>query len=748
MAAIATLRPAPASNPGMRGLPLLFALLCATPVLAVVPSSAAPATIPRLGAAIAIDGVLDEPAWQQAASIAVDNEIEPGDNIRGPATAILRIGYTSDALYLAFHVQVPDPARIRAHLTDRDAAGKDDFVGVMLDTFDDRRRNYEFFVNPLGIQMDFIRDEATDDEDDSWDGLWSSAGRITTQGYDVEVRIPFSTLRFRGGEGARHWGLIAFLNYPRDLRHQIANVVVPRGNSCLLCVAARVEGMAGVQQGRNVTLMPTLTTTDAQTRDAAGDDWRGAGTTIEPGLDLSWAPTPDLTLNATLNPDFSQVESDDAQLDLTSNFALLFPEKRPFFMEGADYFNTQFNVLYTRQIADPDFGLRVTGRTDHGAYGAFVARDAVTSLLVPGVMGSGFTEIDQPAQVAVARYRHDLDAHTSLGVIATARHGDGYHNDMAGFDGRWQNGRHRFSAQVLRSDAGYPLALGLEDPSPSGTAWRGEYNFDSRNWAFDLEHERVDYGFRADLGFIGQVGYDKSLLGGDHLWYFDGARINRVRLHSDFDTTHRYDGQLLEREFETKLTLDGPRQSSFGIHGLARKRLWNDVLFDESYINLFVDLVPRSGMDIGGSLRFGPQIDLTATRKGQGRYFDIYGNFRFGRGLSLDVDLFQQGLRRDGGTAFEATVLDTRFGWQFDPRQRLRIAVQASNIARNPALYATAVARRVRDVGAQLIYSYKINPSTALHAGGTLGGFLDDEHPTLFASSRGVFLKLSYGWQP
>ena len=104
MAAIATLRPAPASNPGMRGLPLLFALLCATPVLAVVPSSAAPATIPRLGAAIAIDGVLDEPAWQQAASIAVDNEIEPGDNIRGPATAILRIGYTSDALYLAFHV--------------------------------------------------------------------------------------------------------------------------------------------------------------------------------------------------------------------------------------------------------------------------------------------------------------------------------------------------------------------------------------------------------------------------------------------------------------------------------------------------------------------------------------------------------------------------------------------------------------------------------------------------------------------
>jgi len=119
-----------------------------------------------------------------------------------------------------------------------------------------------------------------------------------------------------------------------------------------------------------------------------------------------------------------------------------------------------------------------------------------------------------------------------------------------------------------------------------------------------------------------------------------------------------------------------------------------------------------------------------------------------GRGLEFDFDAFRQSLARDGGTAFSATVLDLRMGWQIDPRQRLRIAAQASTVNRDPALYADAVNRHARDIATQLIYSYKVNPRTALYAGGTLGGFLDDNNPDLFASSRGVFLKVSYGWQP
>ncbi|CAA9327159.1 MAG: CBM9 [uncultured Lysobacter sp.] len=705
--------------------------------------------IPAIDGDIVIDGRLDEAAWSQAVPVELGYEISPGDNTPAPVRTTMRMATTPDALYLAFRALEPDPSKIRAHLTDRDGAFSDDFVGVMLDTFDDRRRAYEFFVNPLGVQMDLIREEATGNEDASWDGLWTSAGQVTSEGYDVEIRIPFSTLRFRDTDVVKRWGVIGFRSYPRNIRHQLANVAVPRGGNCLLCHAAKVEGMEDARQGRNLEVVPTLTLTDAQSRAGRGGDWQGDGLQIEPGVDIAWAPTPNLTLNATLNPDFSQVESDRAQLDLTSNFALYFPEKRPFFMEGADYFNTPFQVLYTRQVADPDYGARITGRTGSGAYGAFAARDSVTQLLVPGVLGSGFEILEQPADVFVGRYRHDLNPSASLGLVATARHGDGYRNDVVGVDGRWQQGNHTATAQALRSDSVYPLALDFDNAAPAGNALRGEYAYDSRNWFMSTWAEQIDPGFRADLGFIGQVGYDKGQVGGGRNWFFDkGSRLTRAQLYADFDITHRFDGQLLEREVEARLSFNGPLQSNFGLHGMSRVRFWDELLFDEAYLRAFANLTPRSGVQIGGSFRAGPQIDIAASRRGHGRFFDVYAELSFGRGLAFNVNLFQQSLRRDGGTAFEATVLDTRMAWQLDPRQRVRLTLQASHVDKDPALYVEPVNRRARDIGAQLIYSYKINPRTAAYVGGTLGGFMDDEQRDLFASTRGLFVKLSYGWQP
>ena len=728
-------------------LPLLLPLLLLVPA-AHASGPGAAIDIPRLSAGIEVDGSVAEAAWQDAATISLAYEIRPGDNTTPPARTTMRIGHTDDALYLAFIAHDPDPARIRAHLTDRDDAFNDDFVGVMLDTFDDNRRNYEFFVNPLGVQMDLIREESSGNEDASWDGLWSSAGRMTADGYEVEIRIPFSTLRFRDTDGARRWGVIAYRNYPRNVRRQFANVVVPRGGNCLLCQSAAIQGMAGVRQGSNLEIVPTLTVTDAQSRDSRDGQWHGDGLRIEPGVDVAWTPSPNFTVNATVNPDFSQVESDAAQLDLASNFALYVPEKRPFFMEGADDFNTPFQVLHTRQIADPDFGLRITGRTASGAYGAFVAHDATTQLLLHDALGSTIAILDQAADVAAGRYRHDINPHASVGVVATVRRGNDYHNGVVGFDGRWQQGNHTASAQVLRSQSKYPDALGLVEDEPEGNAWQLDYAYDLRNWSFNGWHTVVDPGFRADLGFIGQVGYDKSLVGGSHTWFGDdGARITSTRWSADFDITHRHDGQLLEREFESQLRFEGPMQSSFGVQGLARDRYWNGVVYDESYINVFGNWFPLANVQLGGNVRIGPQIDLFASRTGQGRYISAWGDMSIGIAHSLEFDLFRQSLERDGGTAFAATVLDTRYAWQIDTRQRLRISLQASRIDKDQSLYLDPVNVRSRDIAAQIVYSWKLNPRTAIYAGGTLGAFLDDDNPDLFASSRAAFIKLSYGWQ-
>lgn len=750
--------------PSPRPHPLFLACLLATCAPAFAQTPPPPAAdyvpggrIPLLQGDIAIDGKLDEAAWAGALVQEVAYDIQPGDNTPAPVRTIVRLGYTNDALYVAFHSLDEDPSEVLAHLRDRDAAFSDDWVGVFLDTFDDQRRGYELIVNPLGVQGDLIRDESNTEntEDSSWDGLWSSAGQLTAEGYDVEIRIPFSTLRFRGGPQDQRWGISLFRNYPRDKRHQLTSHKSPRDSNCFPCTWAKYDGMAGVQQGRNLEIVPTLTMGKTQTRDNAGDAWHSDDTSIEPGVDVSWAPSPAMTLNATLNPDFSQVETDQLQLDVNSSFALFYQEKRPFFLEGADYFNSQFDVLYTRQIADPDFGLRTTGRTGSGAYGAIVARDATTLVLVPGVQGSGFAQLDQKADVAVGRYRYDINKHTSVGVIGTFREGDDYANNVAGVDARWQEGAHTATAQFLRSQSEYPAEIVDEyadelgdDDTPSGNAWRAEYTFSNRNWNFDTWHMDIDPGFRADLGFMGQVGYDKSLVGGGYTWYRDDKPINRINWYADFDITHRFDGQLLEREFESSLKFQGPMQSTFTLHGMTRARYWQGTLFDEHYVDVNGEFHPTGNVLLGAYATVGTMIDLLANETGRRELVELWGNASIGRGLSLNWDVTRQRMRRDGGTAFEATLVNAGGSWQFDPRQRLRLTLQGSEVLRDQALYTDSVNEKARDWATQLVYSYKVNPRTALYAGGSYGAFMDDDHPELFGNTRSVFVKLTYGWQP
>ena len=728
-------------------LALVGGLLLALAAPAV--AAAGPLQVPRVVGEVVIDGRLDDPFWASAATVDLAFENQPGDNLPASVKTTVWIAHTDDAVLLAFRAQDPDPTKIRAFLRDRDALYRDDFVGVMLDTFDDQRRAYEFFVNPLGVQADLIKDEATGNEDDSWDGLWTSAARITATGYDVEMRIPLATLRFKDTDGVRRWGASFLRVRPREHRFTYANQRVERGNRCYLCTFDKLEGFSGVQPGSNLEITPTLTVINAQSRDAPGAPWLSEGTDIEPGLDVAWAPSPNFTLNAALNPDFSQVESDQAQLDLNTSFALFFPEKRPFFLEGADYFNTPLSVLYTRQIADPDAGLRLTGRNGKQAYGAIVARDAVTQLLVPGVLGSGLRFLDQPADVLVGRYRYDLSKATTLGAIGTYRGGDDYGNALAGFDGRWQEGIHTLRGQWLRSQSRYPGTLGLVDTAPQGNAFFTHYNVGKRNWNANLQHTRIDPGFRADLGFVSQVGFERSLIGGSHTWFGkDGATISRVSVSGDWDITHRFDGQLLERELEGYFNISAAREIQANVGGVTRERFWDGQLFDETFLTAYAQMTARPGLQLGAFFRAGDQLDLAASRLGRIRQWDPFVTMDIGRGINLNLNYSQQRLQRDGGTAFDAQLVDARASWQLDPRQRVRLSVQGSQGERDQRLYTRPVNQRARNVAAQLLYSYKLNPRSAVYAGYSHGAFADDRIDTLFDSDRSVFLKLSYAWQP
>ncbi|MCB1561477.1 MAG: hypothetical protein KDI75_10365, partial [Xanthomonadales bacterium] len=447
-------------------------------------------------------------------------------------------------------------------------------------------------------------------------------------------------------------------------------------------------------------------------------------------------------------PDFSQVEVDQAQLDLNTTFALFFPEKRPFFLEGADYFSTPMNVVYTRNVADPDYGLRVTGRQSRHTYGVFAAQDAVTGVLLPGVLGSGFGFIEDESLAAAGRYRYDFDGQASVGAVATLRRGGEYQNRLVGADGRWQSGPHTLTGQYLSTSTENPPAFGLPQEQDGDGVYAG-YHYSSRNWGFYANHQRLDGGFRADLGFITQVGYDKTVIGGSRTWHGeDGARINRMRLNGDWDITHDEAGNVLEREVEAYFSVNGPMQSFVQIGGLRRDRFWAGGLFDEHWLMMFGQVQPRSGLRLDMFVRRGRQIDFGNAQPAQVTELRPGGTVNIGRGLSINLRHTWQRLSRDGGDVVRANLTDLRIGWQLDLRQRLRLALQRGDLVRDPGLWRGSVDERERKIDMQLIYSYKINPRTALYAGYSEGRFADDSFNSLFPHDRSLFAKLTYAWQP
>jgi len=336
---------------------------------------------------IRVDARLDEPLWQEALTLELKNEFFPGENIKPPVRTQVYLAHSDNYLYVAFRAFDPEPGNIRARVTDRDKYGGDDWGGIMLDTFNDERRTYNFYCNPLGIQGDDI--ESPEGGGLEWDAIWNSAGRITDEGFIVEMAIPFSSLRFPKRHGKQVWGIDAIRCYPRSVKHFINLFPRDRNNNCLMCQADKIIGFEHVSPGKNIELAPTLTTVFTQEREN-----RMQGKFIEkdsqlsPGLTARWGITPNMTLSATLNPDFSNVEADIPKLEINTQFAIYYKEKRPFFLEGSSIFTTRFQAVHTRSLAEPDWGVKLTGKEGRHTVGFFTVQDSLTNLLIPGNQGS------------------------------------------------------------------------------------------------------------------------------------------------------------------------------------------------------------------------------------------------------------------------------------------------------------------------------------------------------------------------
>ena len=319
-----------------------------------------PYIVPMVSDAPRIDGALVEALWQEALKLELPYEVTPGENTPAPVRTEIFLIYDESCLYAAFRCYDPDPAAIQAHFRDRDGIDDEDFVGLALDTFNDNRNNFLLLSNPIGIQEDQIESETGGS---SWDAIWDSVWRITERGYEVEMKIPFNQLRFQRAHGTQVWEFDAVRFYPRSHETLIGTFPRNRSNNCYRCQMLKIEGFQGATPGHSIEIAPTVTGVRTDSRDEfPTGDFETLTEEVDFGLTAKWGVTPNMMFSGTVNPDFSQVEADAFQLDINQPFALYYSERRPFFTEGLDYFNTLKGAVYTRTMRDPSWGLKLTGK--------------------------------------------------------------------------------------------------------------------------------------------------------------------------------------------------------------------------------------------------------------------------------------------------------------------------------------------------------------------------------------------------
>lgn len=756
-------RPAPPILPTLATVALLALL---SPLGAFAdpsdPPSAATQTSPayriaRAASPIHIDGKPDEPAWESALKAEIPYETMPGENTPAPVSTACRLAYDDDNLYILFLCSDPRPGEIRARLADRDGGWGDDRVGIMLDTFNDERRAFEFFVNPLGTQADLFRNDvgSDEDEDETWDTIWSSAGQITAEGYVVEIAIPFASLRFPRTNDEQTWGFTLFRDYWRGNRHQLSSTPYDRNRNCQVCQYGKLTGLQGIAPGRNLEFDPTLT---ARRHDVytPANRWDTGPKEADLGVSARWGLTPNLSFNAAFNPDFSQIEADAAQLDVNVRYALRYEERRPFFLEGADFFGTPIPAVYTRSVADPIWGAKLTGKVGANAIGVFATRDETNNIYIPagGEPPENYSYSDQVTG-AVLRYRRDVGRSSTLGSLATIRESGRYHNRVYGADGLVRlAGTEAIQFQILGSTTRYRPDIARSRNLPaaefSGYAADLAYRHNSRTWAWSAAYRDFAPDFRADAGFIERVDARGCETDFSHTWWGKpGAPLTQTNVGFETSYAEDHDRTPTNRYAAAYANLHGPRelylQPRFE-HSLER---FADGNYTTSFGLLRFGARPSGQFNFWGVVGYGEGVDYDNRDLARRHWGGPGFSYIYGRHVEFFIDHTYEYMSRRGERVYNVNLIQSRLVYQFTSRAYARCVVQLTDIDFNPRAYRPElqpeIPRGATRLLLQVLGSYKVNPQTVVYVGCSDGE--QGRHPlTVRSVDRTFFAKLSYAW--
>jgi hypothetical protein len=557
-------------------------------------------TIERTSEAISIDGSLDDAGWRTASRTDMFVERYPGDMIEPDVKTEAYVTYDDDHLYVAFFCH-DDPDAIRATMCQRDQFGSDDAVVLLIDTYGDASWAYEFFVNPYGVQKDRLW-SSVGGEDVSFDLIWQSAAQITDSGYQVEIAVPFASMRFPN-QDVQNWKIDFWRNRPRESFKQYSWAAYDRNEQCWPCQWGTVEGISDVRPGKGLEIMPALVASqhsglvDSRNPDSHFADHVGDG---ELSLGAKYAVSSDVTIEAALNPDFSQIEADAAQIDVNTTIALLFPERRPFFQEGSDIFRTLFNSFYTRTVYDPSLAVKLTGRMDKTSIGFFSAIDENSPYMIPLNEASIVVNTGQSV-VNVLRASRRVGDNSQVGLMVSDRR---FEDDGSGtvfaidgdirlsrnysIDGQFLISHTQEANEAGETDGlqGYTFDNGsktliFDGESFYGGAFIARFKRSARHWNFILGYNQVDPSYRTQTGYDPWVNYRNLTL---NSWYEIRPEKTVFQSITPSGYVHEkwdYDG--VRKTNESGFNLDAQTrvaQTSFNIGFNRSDEVWSGVDFD------------------------------------------------------------------------------------------------------------------------------------------------------------------------
>lgn len=699
-------------------------------------------TISKAKGSIDIDGNINESAWSSATMIDDFIERDPGENIKPNVKTEVLVTYDESFLYVAFKCY-DNPALIRATMSQRDQYSGDDEVAVFIDPYANASSAYMLYVNSFGIQKDYLWNSVTGSES-GFDLIWNASAKVTDFGYQVEMSIPFSSLRFPN-QDVQTWKIDFRRGHPRDSYHTYAWAAYDRNDQCGPCQWGTVSGIKSVKPGKGVEILPAFVG-DQNGYRVSPEKFENDDPNGEFALGAKYAVTSDVTVEAAYNPDFSQIEADAAQIDVNSTFSLFYPERRPYFQEGADIFRTLFNSFYTRTISDPKYTVKMTGRPGRTRFGFVSALDENSVYIVPleerdVVAGLG------DSYVNVLRGVTSFGANSRFGFILNDRRYDGTgSNTILGLDGdlsitrtlRWD-----FQTLYTYTDEGYhnefdpdtvynadssiayveesmtfnegKHTVDLDGESFDGIAFITRLRAGTRNYYIQLGYNQIEPTYRTQVGYDPVANHRTSDLYAQYTFYPQNSIFDRISPRtSAYKRWDFHDGTLRGEHYEVGLwTRLRYAQSTFYIQVARDAENYNGSYYGD-ITNFYIDWNSQP------SAAIGYYFNITAG-DGVARSFGVKSNEVYiNAGINLKPDdrlffepeiSFIKGSEKETEQElFQQYILRNRLRYQLNKNFSLRLVTQ---YVKTTILNQNSSS----SINIDPLLTYRINPYTVFYIG-------------------------------